>query len=148
MTAVIRPLSVADRSAWNALWSGYLVFYETELTAEMTELTWKRLLDSNFGIHGLVAEVAGLPVGFAHYSYALSTWNVEPDLYLEDLFVSPEMRGQGIARELIGAVAEIAKAGGSRKVFWQTQSKNVRARALYDKVAQLSEYVLYDLPVQ
>ncbi len=143
MTASIRPLTVSDRPEWDSLWAGYLEFYKTELSDEQTDLTWQRLLDEDFGIHGLVAEVDGDLVGMAHFSFSLSTWNVAPDLYLEDLYVASSVRGQGIGKALILRLAEIAAETGSRKVWWETQAHNEVARRLYDSVGELSEFVKY-----
>ncbi|MEY4061332.1 MAG: hypothetical protein RIQ31_994 [Actinomycetota bacterium] len=143
MTAIIRAVTAADRSQWDSLWAGYLEFYQTELTAEQTDLTWQRLLDENFGIHGVVAEVDGALVGFAHFSFTHSTWASSQDLYLEDLYVDPSVRGQGIGKALILTLGEYATSEGSRKVWWETQASNQTARRLYDAVGELSEFVKY-----
>lgn len=143
MTAIIRAVTAADRSQWDSLWAGYLEFYKTELTAEQTDLTWQRLLDEDFGIHGVVAEVDGALVGFAHFSFTHSTWALSQDLYLEDLYVDPSVRGQGLGKNLILRLSEIASEVGSRKVWWETQAANETARHLYDSVGELSEFVKY-----
>jgi hypothetical protein len=39
----IRPINTGDRAAWDPLWAGYLAFYETTVSADVTEFTWKRL---------------------------------------------------------------------------------------------------------
>jgi ribosomal protein S18 acetylase RimI-like enzyme len=143
MTAVIRAVSAGDRAGWDALWAGYLEFYKTELTEAQTELTWQRLLDDEHGLNGIVAEVDGQLVGLAHFSFTHSTWAENQDLYLEDLFVDPTVRGQGIGKALILSLDEIAREEGSRKVWWETQNHNATARRLYDSVAELSEFVKY-----
>ena len=143
MTAIIRPIRDTDRIGWDSLWAGYLEFYKTELADDQTELTWQRILDDDYGIHGLVAEVDGELVGFCHFSFTHSTWSDSKDLYLEDLFVSSSVRGQGIGKALILQLAEIASEVGSRKVWWETQEHNAVARRLYDSVGQLSEFVKY-----
>ena len=143
MSAVIRPLKSGDRSQWDPLWQGYLTFYEHELTAEQTDLTWQRLIDAAFDMHGLVLELDGELVGLAHFSFTHSSWTVNRDLYLEDLFVSPSVRGQGLGKALILALDEIAREEGSRKVWWETHRDNQNARRLYDSVAELSEFVKY-----
>ena len=143
MSAKIRSLITADREQWNTLWAGYLEFYETELTDEQTELTWQRLLDDDFGMHGLVAEIEGVLVGLAHFSFTHSSWQPKPDLYLEDLFVNNSVRGQGIGKSLILALDSIAAVEGSAKVWWETRNDNAVARRLYDSVAELSEFVKY-----
>jgi ribosomal protein S18 acetylase RimI-like enzyme len=143
MSAIIRPIKATDREQWNTLWAGYLEFYETHLTNEQTELTWQRLLDDDFGMHGLVAEIEGELVGLAHFSFTHSSWQPKPDLYLEDLFVSNSVRGQGIGKTLILSLSSIAAEEGSAKVWWETRHDNAVARRLYDSVAELSEFVKY-----
>jgi GNAT superfamily N-acetyltransferase len=143
MTLIIRNVSAEDRLAWDALWQGYLAFYEHPLTSEQTELTWSRLLDEEFALKGLVAELDGTMVGIAHYCPTYSTWEPNPDLYLEDLFVDARVRGEGIGRALINSVSEIAATLGSSKIYWQTHKDNVVARRLYDSIGELSEFVTY-----
>lgn len=143
MTAVIRQIKPSDRSQWDSLWQGYLTFYEQELTPEQTELTWQRLIDADFDMHGLVLELDGELVGLAHFSFTHSSWTVNRDLYLEDLFVSPSVRGQGLGKALILALDDVARKEGSRKVWWETHRDNQTARRLYDSIAELSEFVKY-----
>ena len=148
MTAIIRELQESDRSAWDALWSGYLDFYETELTAEQTELTWSRLLDPEFEMYSLAVELDGSVVAFAHYSFTHSSWSVAQDIYLEDLFVDPTLRGQGLGRVLIEALGNLAADTGASKVWWETHKDNATARHLYDSVGELSEFVKYTRSTQ
>src|ERR1043166_2858245 len=59
------------------------------------------------------------PIGFALYFFTYSTFVGRPSLYLEDLFVVPEERGQGAGRMLLGALARIAiERGGGRGEGW------------------------------
>jgi GNAT superfamily N-acetyltransferase len=143
MSAIIRPIKSSDRAQWDALWQGYLTFYGHELSAEQTDLTWQRLCDDVFEMHGLVVELGGELVGLAHFSFTHSSWAENRDLYLEDLFVSPKVRGQGFGKALILALDEVAREEGARKVWWETHKDNSTARRLYDSVAHLSEFVKY-----
>ena len=143
MSAIIRTIKATDRTQWDVLWTGYLEFYESELTDEQTELTWGRLIDDQFEMHGLVAELDGELVGLAHFSFTHSSWAENRDLYLEDLFVSSTVRGQGFGNALILALDEVAREEGARKVWWETHKDNSVARRLYDSVAELSEFVKY-----
>jgi GNAT superfamily N-acetyltransferase len=143
MTLQTRPLEAADYSAWRDLWDQYLVFYRTELPEAQTQLTWTRLLDSQFPMFGLVAISQNTIVGFAHYNFTLSSWEVNPDCYLEDLFVDPTVRGRGVGRGLIDAVAAAAKAAGSERMHWLTERDNTTARKLYDNYALESGFVRY-----
>lgn len=146
MTVTIRRFEAADKNQWNALWQQYLVFYEHTLSDAQTDLTWSRLLTHSGPIFGLAAEENGTLVGFTHYSFTHSTWEEHPDIYLEDLFVDPSTRGSGVGRALIDAVTQIAKDAKASRVHWITQQHNTTARKLYDTLATLSEFVIYEKP--
>jgi GNAT superfamily N-acetyltransferase len=139
-----RPLSKADYAAWRSLWDQYLVFYQHELSEAQTQLTFDRLVDDNFGIHGLVLEVDGAVVGISHFSFTHSTWSESQDLYLEDLFVDPAARGKGFGRALIEATAAFGNQHGARKLYWQTHRDNATAQKLYETLAVKSEFVIYE----
>lgn len=139
-----RPLSKSDYAAWRRLWDQYLVFYQHELSEAQTQLTFDRLVDDNFGIHGLVLEVDGAVVGISHFSFTHSTWSESQDLYLEDLFVDPAARGKGFGRALIEATAAFGKQHGARKLYWQTHRDNATAQKLYETLAVKSEFVIYE----
>lgn len=147
MSAIIRPVRASDREQWEGLWQGYLDFYKHELTDEQTDLSWARLIDEDYELHGLVAELDGELVGLAHFSFTNSTWSRNRDLYLEDLFVSTTVRGQGFGKALILALDDVAREEGSRRIWWETQAGNAVARRLYDSVAELSDFVKYTRPI-
>ena len=134
MSIKIRPITPADKPRWLELFKEYIVFYESKLSDEQYELTWERI-NSDFNITGLLAEKDGQVVGFTHYIFRPSTWEVEDFCYLEDLYVDPKVRGSGVGRALIKAVEEIAIATGSKRLYWTTAPDNETARKLYDKVA-------------
>jgi GNAT superfamily N-acetyltransferase len=139
----IRPFNSEDRQAWEPLWQGYLTFYKSTLPAEVTETTWRRLIDPAEPMHGLVAILDGRIVGIVHYLYHRSTWTTGDYCYLQDLFTSEEARGRGVGRGLIAAVYDRAKADGASRVYWLTHETNTEAQALYDKVASRSGFIQY-----
>ena len=147
MTISVRPLKAEDKSRWLELWNGYLTFYETSLSNEQTELTWKRLMDSNYGVFGLIAEKDGAIVGITHFMFRPSTWAPKDYCYLEDLFVDPTVRGSGAGRALINRVIELAKEHGAGRVYWTTKENNAQARILYDSFIKVSEFVQYRFPL-
>ena len=67
------------------------------------------------------------------------------DCYLEDLFVDPAARGQGIGRALITDLIEFARNRGWKRLYWNTDASNSAARALYDQFAQDDGHVRYRL---
>jgi GNAT superfamily N-acetyltransferase len=147
MTITVRPLKAEDKSRWLELWNGYLTFYETSLTEEQTELTWNRLMDSSYGVFGLMAEKDGAMVGITHFMFRPSTWAPKDYCYLEDLFVDPTVRGGGAGRALISRVIELAKEHGAGRVYWTTKESNAQARILYDSFIKVSEFVQYRFPL-
>ena len=141
---VFRQIRPTDRDDWNPLWAGYLEFYQHQLSDELTKLLWKRLFDSGNALYGFVAELDGRVVGFAHCWFNHTTWLEKPDLYLEDLYVSPAARRRGIGEKLIEGCADFARASGANRLYWQTQRSNESAQRLYNKVAKLSEYIIFE----
>ena len=139
----IRPFRPEDRSAWEPLWQGYLIFYKSSLAPEVTDETWRRLNDPAEPMHGLVAVLDGKVVGIVHYIYHRSTWTTGDYCYLQDLFTAEEARGHGVGRALIEAVYEQAKAHGASRVYWLTHETNTAAQVLYDKVASRSGFIQY-----
>lgn len=142
----IRALTADDHDAWLPLWRGYLTFYEAELPDEQTHLTWNRLLDPQFPIHGALAIAdSGEAIGLVHWLTHAATWSATPYTYLEDLYVSAGARGSGAGRALIAHVSEWAREHGSPKVYWLTHETNSTARALYDRVADRSGFLHYEI---
>lgn len=144
MTFIVRPLAADDREQWLGLWQGYLDFYESDVPASVTNLTWNRLLDPEASIHGLCAATTdGRILGIVHYLFHPVTWAAGPRCYLEDLFTSADARGRGVGRALIEAVYAAADARGADQVYWLTQEFNATARRLYDQVATATPFIKY-----
>ncbi|MEL6778119.1 MAG: GNAT family N-acetyltransferase [Cyanobacteria bacterium J06597_16] len=81
----------------------------------------------------LVAEVEGEAVGVALYFYNFSTFLMKPGIYLEDLFVLPDYRKQGIATALLKELASRAVNQGCGRLEWSVLDWNVDAIAVYKK---------------
>ena len=143
MTVTIRPIAVADKERWLDLYKQYIIFYKSTLPDEQYELTWQRI-HSDFNINGLIAELDGQVVGFAHYIFRPSTWAENDFCYLEDLFTDPALRGKGVGRALIKELEKIALGRGSKRLYWTTAPDNETARKLYDKVA-ITDRVQYKI---
>ena len=140
---IVSPLCSDDYSAWEVLARGYKAFYKTELSHAEYEATWKRLLQQD-GVYGLGAKSDGHLIGIVHYLFHTTVWAPKV-CYLQDLFVSPESRGKGVARALIEAVAAHARHEHSMRCYWHTQEHNTIARALYDKVAKFNGFIRYEI---
>lgn len=140
----IRPILEKDQQAWHILWKAYLAFYKSEVDPAVYETTFSRLLTANdHDFHGLVAEHEGKLVGITHYLFHRHCWRIENVCYLQDLFVTPKLRGTGAGRKLIEAVYAAADAAGAPQVYWLTQDDNKAGRQLYDRVGKLTNFIKY-----
>ena len=146
-TILIRDAVPGDFDSWLVLWDGYNAFYErvgaTALPAEITRTTWARFFDPGEPMHALVAELDGELVGFVQYIFHRSTISIAPVCYLRDLFTAPSARGRGIATALIERVYGEARREGAPKVYWMTGETNRTAQRLYDKIAERSDFRIY-----
>lgn len=144
---ILRDIALGDFDGWLALWEGYNTFYErtgpSAVPMTVTQTTWARFFDHYEPVHCMVAEDGGRLVGLVHYLYHRNTAMLGPVCYLQDLFTAPAARGRGVARALIEAVYERARAAGSPRVYWQTHETNVTAQRLYNAVATRSGFVIY-----
>ena len=137
-----------DFSQWLPLWQGYNRFYgrsgATALPDRVTRTTWDRFLDPHEPMHALVADRGGQLVGLAHCIFHRDTTRLEATCYLQDLFTSEEARGRGVGRLLIEAVYAEARRAGLTSVYWHTHESNETARRLYDRIAILSGFLVYE----
>jgi GNAT superfamily N-acetyltransferase len=141
--AEIRAISPQDYADWLPLWRGYQAFYKVDIAEAVTQSTWSRMLDPSEAVHGTLAVVDGKAVGLVHFLFHRSTWAVGDVCYLQDLFVAPDIRGQGIGERLIAHVYDAARAAGSPEVYWLTHETNTTAMKLYDRVAARPGFVQY-----
>lgn len=140
MTITVRRLVEDNKLIWRELCQGFLMYYGSKLNDDVPELTWSRLMDMDFGIHGLGAvDADGNLVGFAHYLFHPVTCSKDPRCYLENLFTAEAARNTGAGRALIEAVADAARTKGADQLYWLTEDHNRRAHYLYDKVANKSK---------
>jgi GNAT superfamily N-acetyltransferase len=80
----------------------------------------------------LLAETAaGDSAGFALFFHNFSTWEGCPGIWLEDLFVRPELRGHGFGRALLGAIAQLAVERGCARVEWSVLDWNEPSIGFY-----------------
>lgn len=82
--------------------------------------------------HCVIANVDGTPAGFALYFFNYSTWLARPGLYLEDLYVRPNLRGRGIGKALLLHLARLAHARGCGRMEWAVLDWNQPAIDFYE----------------
>src|SRR5438093_13672111 len=108
---------------------------EYEKPAHVVTLDEDRLREHLFGARpfaeALLAEDAGQVVGFALFFHNYSTFVGEPGIYLEDLFVLPEKRGQGFGKALFAALAKLAVERDCGRLEWAVLNWNEPAIQFY-----------------
>jgi GNAT superfamily N-acetyltransferase len=122
---MIRPARPADSPA---LYSLIRALAEYERLLDQVVLTPERLEEHLFGprpyAEALVAEDQGRVVGFALFFHNYSTFLGRPGMYLEDLFVLPEHRGQGHGKALLKELARLAVQRGCGRLEWSVLNWN------------------------
>jgi len=73
-------------------------------------------------------------VGYAVYYPVFSTFRGRAALYLEDIFVVPEARGQGVGYALMRYLAQVARQRGYDRIEWSVLDWNAPALAFYRKL--------------
>ena len=93
----------------------------------------------------LIAEADGEPAGWALFFHNYSTFLARRGLYLEDLFVRPEMRGRGVGRALLARLAAIARERGCGRFEWSVLDWNESAIGFYRSLGAepMSEWTVY-----
>jgi len=107
----------------------------------------KTLFGENPAAEALLAFVDERPVGFALFFTNYSTFLAKPGIYLEDLFVRPDARGQGIGKALLVKIAQIAAERGCGRVEWSVLDWNEPAIRFYQSLGAvaMSEWTIFRL---
>src|SRR5260370_12770194 len=111
---------------------------EYERLAHVFSATAPRLRQHGFGrkayFETLICRRGRTAGGFALYFFAYSTFLARPTLYVEDLYVPPEERGQGAGKALLSAMARIAVRRGCGRMEWAVLDWNTPAIRFYKKI--------------
>ena len=110
-----------------------LAIYERReaLVVATPELLQRHLFGAVPRAHAMLAEQDGAAVGNALWFYSFSTFTGTPSLYVEDVYVRPERRGQGIGRALFADLARRAVAAECARMEWSVLNWNETAICFY-----------------
>jgi ribosomal protein S18 acetylase RimI-like enzyme len=130
MQAAIRLASAADAPAFGRLLHAFNAeFGEPTPDAETIAERAAPLIESG---EVMVLLARDGPDGFAQLRFRPSLYTGALDAYLEELYVVPERRGQGLGRGLLEAAMHHAKERGAAHIDLGTSEDDVAARALYE----------------
>jgi GNAT superfamily N-acetyltransferase len=85
-----------------------------------------------------VAEHEGQVVGFALWFLSFSTWQCQHGIYLEDLYVRPELRGHGYGRQLLAELAALCVERGYGRLDWAVLDWNEPSIGFYRSLGAVS----------
>jgi len=129
---------------------GALAEYEKAAPGALS-LNEHLLRDALFGarpaVEGLVAELDDGVAGYALFFHNFSSWRGKRGVFLEDIFVRPELRGRGIGKALFGEVTRVARERGCARVEWIVLDWNQTAIDFYKSqgAAPLEDWTVFRL---
>lgn len=136
----IAPIAAAQMDALLPLVAAYQRFYEVEeVDDERNRDFFSTFLDPSERGSLLGARRGGELLGFACLYWSYTSLIPAETVLLNDLYVVPGARGQGIGRALIEASAAIARERGAARLVWMTAQDNERAQRLYDTTGAVGE---------
>jgi GNAT superfamily N-acetyltransferase len=108
------------------------------------ETVREHLLGPRRSADALIAWLDREPAAFAVYYRTFSTFVARPGVFLEDLYVRPAFRHQGIGRALLKEVGRVAHSVGAGRFEWTTLTWNENARRLYASIGarEMNDWLL------
>ncbi len=117
-----------------------------------TKEAQRRILRDVFSkrINLFIASLDNVAAGYALYFYTYSSFLARPTLYLEDIFVSQELRGKGIGKKLFLKCVNEAVKRDCGRMEWSVLTWNKNAIGFYEKLGakRLEEWYYYRLDTQ
>lgn len=110
-------------------------FAEFEKLSDWCEVTEANLSEAIFGkkafVQAIVAMAENRYVGYALYFPVFKSFRGEPSIFLEDLYVTPDLRGNGLGFVMLREVAKYAQEQGFSRLDWQALKWNETAISFY-----------------
>ncbi len=143
----IRPLQPEDRSNWERLYRAYAAFYGMPMEQSTLDTVWEWINDADNSFYGFISkDEQGNAIGMMHCRAMPSPLRGAMIGFLDDLFVDPSHRGSGIVQQMYKTLATFGKQQGWPFFRWITAENNYRGRGSYDKIADKTQWVTYQMP--
>lgn len=141
---VIRPLEPHDFPNWLPLWDGNNMGQRNEA---VTTETWSRLMNPDFPVFGLCALSKGAMAGLVHYVLHPTTGSIAMAAYMQDVYVDPAFRQQGIARQMVEELVALGRGEKWSRLYWLADAENEAAQALYKRIGVKMNFNLFIQPL-
>ena len=141
----IRGIKIEDKNDWKILFQMYADFYKVEINENTVTAVWQWLHTSEHELQGLVGEINSKVIAFAHFRRMPSPLRGKDIGFLDDLYVHSDFRGKKIGEKLIEQLKQISKDKRWNLVRWITRDNNIRAKKVYDKISNKTNWDVYEL---
>ena len=146
MAVQVTALHQNDREQWEKLYNAYAEFYKVPMNRQILDQVWQWIFDPEKRFFSVIAkDETGVAVGLMHYREMHSPLRGAQVGFLDDLFVEPNCRGGGVADLMFARLKQEAKTNGWPFTRWITAENNYRARAVYDRLADKTPWLTYQL---
>lgn len=130
MTPVIRAATPDDAAAVLGLVRALAEYEREGDKVKMTEEGCRAALAAGH-LNALLGFDRETPVAMALYFFNFSSWTGRRGLFLEDLFVVPELRGRGVGLDLLKRLGRLAASMGCGRMEWNVLDWNDPAKGFY-----------------
>ena len=142
---MIREIRLDDKNQWEVLYRGYADFYKVEINNKILNTVWEWIHDKNHDVCGLLYEQNNKIIGLAHYRKMPSPLRGKYIGFLDDLFVDPIHRRNGVGEKIIKEIKAISIRNNWNLVRWITRDDNTTAKFLYEKFSKKTNWEVYEL---
>lgn len=140
----VRSLQEEDYDQWLPVWQENM---QHQVSDEVTRNTWLWLCNSDNEVSGFgVFENSDL-AGIMHYILHPTTGSMRPVCYMQDLFIMPDYRRKGYAKELLRALAQMGQENGWERIYWIAARDNEYAQKLYRNIGIKLDFTMHVLPL-
>jgi GNAT superfamily N-acetyltransferase len=137
MSLIIRDAEPKDTATVLRLVRALAIYERLEHEVVATEALLHDALFVSKKANAFLCEIDGKTVGFALWFFTFSTFLARPGLYLEDLYVEPEYRGQGIGQAVFKHLAKRAVAENCGRFEWAVLNWNEPAIKFYERMGSV-----------
>jgi GNAT superfamily N-acetyltransferase len=147
----VRHVGVGEFASWTRLFRGYCDFYVWPTSDDHQKQIWDWIHEDK-SVEALVAveiddvgNEVDTPRGLAHLREWIRPLRGVTCGYLDDLYVDPASRGTGVVAALFSEMNDLALQRDWAILRWTTAESNLRAQGAYDKVAERTSWITYDM---
>jgi len=144
----ISALKPTDKEQWQQLYYAYADFYNAPMNDDILDTVWSWIFDEQHAFYSIIAKNDdGKALGFMHFREMASPLRGKFVGFLDDLYVTPDARGTGCVQALYEALNQFGKSRNWPLIRWITADDNYKSRSSYDKIADRTMWVTYQMNI-